>query len=685
MRKFVLAGLTCAGILALLPDTAMAHGGQYRGPGDVVPPSPGGGRGTGGPSGPTTGGPGGPSTPGPAGPATPGPAGPATGGPSGPAGGRGPTTGGGAQLDDDLTRWEFWWEFNKDPFIRLKDAIHTGGIQTGSDEFFLGATKRVESKDSLRPSKEDKLNNILPALKKAMESTDQRDITSSCMIAMAKIGENHTDFTLKSVFEPCLKKNDQEIRETAALAFGISALAEEDNVKLLVSLAKDDADGRKASGGSDVNERTRAFATYGLGLIAHATTSTDVKRKVFDALKDLLTDEKFSGRQIKVAAVNAIGLLNAKGNADADKNLVADALKALEDYYSKDLGPGELQYQSHVPPAIAKLIGRDHEKSDHYKAMFAEHLEGKGKRKTSNEQAQSCAMALGQMVKPYDDEKAADAKYVKLLLDSFHDHKDKQTKYFSILALGQIGGKELRNTLVKEFEKAKALEKGWAAIAMGVFAFKKYEAAKATQSAVEIENAFGDSLKGALDEKNPSALAGITVALGLCQYLNAADAVRALLSKKKSDDELAGYLCIGLALMNDTRSIEDIRQIVQEAVRRPDLLKQAAIALGKLGDKTVADELQKHLTSDEAPNLAKLSAVASALGFIGDRRTIEPLKKMLFDEQATPLSRAFAAVALGGVADKEQLPWNSKIGVNMNYRASVETLTDRVAGILDIL
>ena len=31
------------------------------------------------------------------------------------------------------------------------------------------------------------------------------------------------------------------------------------------------------------------------------------------------------------------------------------------------------------------------------------------------------------------------------------------------------------------------------------------------------------------------------------------------------------------------------------------------------------------------------------------------------------------------------VPWNSKIAINMNYRASVETLTNRVSGILDIL
>ncbi len=80
-----------------------------------------------------------------------------------------------------------------------------------------------------------------------------------------------------------------------------------------------------------------------------------------------------------------------------------------------------------------------------------------------------------------------------------------------------------------------------------------------------------------------------------------------------------------------------------------------------------------------------MAAIASALGLIGDRSTIDPLIDMLQDESLTAITRAFAAVALGGVADKELLPWNSKIGSNSNYRAAVETLTNQSSGILDIL
>src|SRR5262245_43553040 len=216
MKNLFLAGLTSASLIALLAQTGYAHGGQYRGPGDVVPPSPGGGRGT-GPSGPSTGGPGGPATPGPGGPATRGPSGPTTGGPVGPGGGRAPTTGGrGIRLDDDLDKWAYWWEFNKDPFIRLKDAIGSGGVASAGDEDFLGAARKAEGKDTMRPTDEEKQTRILPALEKAIDSTDQRDINSSCMVAMAKIGKDDLPDGrhLEDVLLPRLKKSDQEVSET---------------------------------------------------------------------------------------------------------------------------------------------------------------------------------------------------------------------------------------------------------------------------------------------------------------------------------------------------------------------------------------------------------------------------------------------------------------------------------------
>ena len=89
---------------------------------------------------------------------------------------------------------------------------------------------------------------------------------------------------------------------------------------------------------------------------------------------------------------------------------------------------------------------------------------------------------------------------------------------------------------------------------------------------------------------------------------------------------------------------------------------------------------------NEAKTLSTQAAIASALGFIGDARSIDPLVEMLASTDVTPKARAFAGVALGIVADKETLPWNSKISVDINYRANTTSLTSpEGTGILDIL
>lgn len=675
MKKLLLSGLALATVLASAPDL-YAHGGQYRGPGDVVPPNPGGGRGSGpGASGPNTPGPAGPNTPGPSGPSTPGPSGPATGGPAASSGPAAASTGPrGAAIGDDLTRWSFWWEFNKDPFIRLKDAINAGGITTGSDDFYLGGARREEASDTLKPAKLTIINEILPALKQALEATDNRDITSSCIVAIAKIGEDHPSFKVLPILEERLKSNDQEIRETAALAMGISQMA--DAMPNLLHLVKDGPEGRALTNRSEVDVRTRSFAAYGVGLVAYASSNTDLKRSAFDGLKELLNGN--GDRNLKVAAINGIRLIRTNPEAgEKEQKLRDEMVDTLWSYYTKELGQGDQQIQAHVPTAIASILGRGGDTKGTYKERLAGELEEKfGKRNISI--YQSAAIALGQLCTTAKD----DQKYCKLLDDHAGKGRDSQAKYFSVMALADIGGNDNRNLLLKRLDKGKDQEKSWAAISLGVLAF---ETAKAAGKGATADATIGRALHDVLNnEKNDEVLSAAAVALGLCKYNDAADDLRKLMEKYKKRDDFAGYISIGLALMNDTSSKEVIREIVKTSIRRPELLKQAAIALGKMGDKQVASDLTELLAAPDK-NVAKLSAIASALGFIGDKRSIAPLKAMLFDQSITELSRAFAAVALGGIADKEDLPWNSKIACGLNYRASVETLTNESSGILDIL
>ena len=694
MKKLILSGIALAVATFSVADLAWAHGGQYRGPGDTVPPNPGGRGGrTPGPSGPSTPGPGGPSTPGPGGPSTPGPAGPGTGGPGGPGPAAGPTTGG-IQIEDDLNRWEFWWEFNKDPFIKLKEAIHQGGVVSESDEFYLGSGTQRIANDTLKPSETQILQIILPKLHQALESTDNRDIVSSCMVAMAKVGKNTDQINILDAFKKRLTEKDQEIRETAAVAMGISQMTEA--VPALIDLAKDTPAGRKLCARDGVDYRTRSFSIYGLGLVAFASSDNAVKSQIFAALKDIVDNDKAPERDIRVAAINAVALVRPDSSTEEGRALLTNALDTLDAYWSKELGPGEQVIQSHVPPAVAKLYEGFDVQSDaklatrreEYKKSWLAEVEGKAKVKRSHASIiQSAIVGIGRLCDPVNDKDKAgnklDLQCAKAVEEYAAKGSDEQARYFALMALGQMGGVTPREILMEALRKgSKALERPWAAISLGVLAFREMERADV---GAQVDTLLGQELVKQLDNKNPGTRAAMAIALGLCKYKDAGPTIQQLLETDKNRDELAGYMCIALALMKQTEAVQQIQDIVSTSTRRPIRLRQAAIALGKLGDKSAAQILMKMLTDDSEPDLAKMSAIASALGFIGDQRTIDPLVKMLFDTNLPPLSRAFSAVALGGVADKELLPWNSKIAVNMNYRAAVETLTNQSVGILDIL
>jgi HEAT repeat protein len=88
---------------------------------------------------------------------------------------------------------------------------------------------------------------------------------------------------------------------------------------------------------------------------------------------------------------------------------------------------------------------------------------------------------------------------------------------------------------------------------------------------------------------------------------------------------------------------------------------------------------------EDASSLSSQAAIASALGFIGDSRSIDPLLEMFEDRDLTDRARAFAAVALGIVGDRDLLAWSSKFSVDINYFVLSETLVSGGNGVLEIL
>jgi hypothetical protein len=584
----------------------------------------------------------------------------------------------------DLTTWDLWWELNRHPYLQLKDAVHEGGTTTGMDDLWMGGNRRREGIDSLKPTRDQIQREVLPALRRAIDATDNRDIASSCMVAMAKVGEDHPEFTLVDVFEPRLRRGDQEIRETAALALGIAARIGHGELDLLAGLALDDSTGRKAYGG-EVDMRTRAFALYGLGLIGAEHRDPAVKARVLAVGKRIVEDRSTSERNLKVAAIHALGLLDVGASDTAELRLREAAVATLGDYLAQELGAGQALIQAHCPTAIAKLVRRDAAAAAPWKERFAAILRGDDGRRGAD-LARSCALALGQLCTAFDAATSPDAAASTLLARTFADHRDAQTRYFAVLALGQIGGDRNRAFLLDKLRSAnKALERPWCALALGVMARNTARAAIAAGREVVADEDLGAALLLELEHaKAPEYVSALGVALGLARHRDAGSVLleRALADVQK--EKQAGYLVLAVGMLGDRAAVPELRRLLDNSARRPELLRQTATALGLLGDKGVADLLLAKL-AEERTNVATFSALAAALGLIGDCRSIAPLQKLLFDSTRSDLTRAFAAVSLGGIADRAKLPWHVRIAADLNYRAAVETLINSQSGILDIL
>jgi hypothetical protein len=673
--------------LACLLDPALAHGGQYRGPGEVVPPSNSSG------SSATK------SQPGSGGSGNSG----ATGTPSGPAT---PTSGSGAPssgsiaggkargiaIDDDLGRWEFWWEFGKDPLLRLRDAIYAAS-RTPEDDL-LGARRALHARVAVQRPTDDDLDKVAQALARRLTTTTSRDVVSGCTVALAKIGRDSPDWRLLDLFSPLLASNDQERRETAALAIGIAGKPNAAESEALHGLVLDDARGRRLSGGAAVNERTRAFAAFGLGLLLARATDPAMARGVSAPLLQVLESPDDHGRELRVAAAEALSLLPRSLPGPAGKLLRRRIVQSLGDWYLRDLGPGERLLQAHVPPAIARLLPADDPTTPYWRDLFQADLRssldavpgaGQATRSSNLFIAQSCALALGGLCTAWDAADSPDAAAAELLLACHRSHRDQQTRSFALLALARIGGARARDALLREFDRAgKAIEQPWCAMALGVLAARQRETAAAA-GGDEHDDVLANLLATAFAEaRNPSAIGALAVALGLAGHVEAVDAMTKVLLDNVQRDDIAGYVALGLGLLRDVRAVPDLRSTMAASARRPFVLMQCVRALGLIGDQSVNDLLCAELAAASG-NLLRLAAAAQALGQIGDRRSIEPLLRMLEDDKLGELTTAFVAVALGSICDKDPLPWNSAFATHTNYRAATTTLTNGQSGILDIL
>jgi HEAT repeat protein len=633
--------------LGLLPATGMAHGGQYKGPSDAGGSS----GGSGGNSAPPTN---------PGGAAAPGPGAPASGGSvtSGATGGgktrgesqRGATTGAGTlEIATSYETWEFWWENNKDQYLNLKSRVVKVTNQSGSSGALTGRGRQSDARSTKRPSLELINGEVLPALTALVTSSDKRDIIDSGILAMSRAAQADSADLVINTATPLLDHQELSVQTAAALSLGI--MGSPKALPTVTALMTNSAEGRKLVGGGDVPQLVRAFGALSEGLIDDPSS---VKNLI-----DIVENTKDSERDIKVAALVALGLVNSTAKNDAYQYLV------------KKLGDEKLDsiIASYVPTSLGKLGNAE---------AVPELLKVFVSKDTDVFVRQSAAIGLGQLAS------LNQAEVVKALKEYIAEGKDQQTRHFCFISLAQIGRRaatagldgvdaghaELVKLFGDEIRKpSNAAHRSWAGLAAAIY----------TQKFTEGQPVLVERLRDAWEKENDlSYKSAFGIALGL---LHIDDMGKKLFDEFQStkDPDHKGYTAVALGFLTYTDSADVLRQQSQIKSLTPTYRLQVATGLGLMGDAQAVSTLVATLQTAET--LGVSSAVAKALGLIGDTEAVAPLLDIAQDAKKQDIVRAFACVALGIVCEKTDLPWNARISANNNYRARVPAIDE----VLDIL
>ena len=653
-------------LCACLAHSSWAHGGMYAGP-------PGG-------AGPFSGGAGGGAGFGPGATATM------------------PTTAPQDTLSDPA-QWQYWWRHNRSPYLALKLHVRANGVSSGADGVFL--SDGLGPQLSLAPSEAQVRGQIVPALFAALEQESDNDLVTGILVALAKIGSDGSAADaarFEAVMKRRLRDPSQEIRETAAVALGI--LASPSALPTLAHLLWDTQEGRALVGEGEVNYRTRAFAAYGLGLAGARAASEIDRQQIVAILRHALESDETRTRDVEVACVIALGLVPlatlelpvAAVAAPRREQPPESARVSQLDYLLAILRDEEHSntVRAHCPAALTRLlVGLPEPLHAQYReAIAGECLARIEADDDANEIVESCVQALGAL--GTSDAGALDVRLRRVLAAIPKDLADAQARAFALIASAEAGAQlgadptgpglaPARDFLLEQLASGKNALQPWAALAAGVLARRLSNADPHHPALGALQLHLRVALEG---ERAHERVAACALGAGLARADECAPQLLKLLDKELQDDA-RGSVALALALLDHREAIAPLRALVARSKYRPELLLQSAMALAILGDKQLPAQLAGMLA--EAHSLAAQSALASALGYTGDQRSVAPLLQLLNSRLVTAKARAFAAVALGNVADKELLPWNAKIGLDLNYRAAPATLTDpNGAGILDL-
>lgn len=313
---------------------------------------------------------------------------------------------------DGPRRWEFWWELNRDRFLRMAAGRNIGTVSGGAMASIWGGAERQPAWVEESEVRLKIVGALLPRL--ASRNEEER---GQAAIALGKTRVSAAFGPLRKLLE----NGSPADRRAASLALGY--LGEPAAVPLLAGYLSR----------IGVPPAERAFAAIGLGILGSPESATVLERALGRSLA-------FRGSgivELQVAAATALGVLGQDRSADLlarvagtkngiDGSVRASALVAL----------GRINAERSLPVLLAGLGAGD------------------------VELRRAAAQALGQT-------RRADAN--GKLLTAFLKDPDLQVRNFAAMSMARIGGPNVANALLGGLHRTNSRsQRGFVALALGV-------------------------------------------------------------------------------------------------------------------------------------------------------------------------------------------------------------------------
>lgn len=568
----------------------------------------------------------------------------------------------GPDLGPSKHPWVTWWELYKGDFLRVKTAVRRGGTTTGSADFFLGQDASDARPPAAREVRREVVaTRILPALLAELDRSGGPDAVIEALLALGRLAPSLTAAEFRPVqrsIETQLRASNQLVAEAAAIALGASS--REEVLGTLQHLLADGDAGRKLAGG-EVPQRVRAYAAYGIGLVARASAREDVRRFAVASLARTLDSLDRSHADTAAACVLAMGLVPLETWVVRDPGGVPEpvsssrvaVLRRLEELLAARR-TSRLDVRALVPLALARM-GADlpEGRREELKSWWAESVLAavpRGRRDGGDFTA-SLALALGTLGDGDDD--PLDARVRAALVD-LASGSELGTRHEALLAIGRVAARPgeganpsrhrdaLAAVLLSDLERGRSPTRAFSGTALALAVRGLREQGQA------VPETWSDALGKALaSARAPEDQVAAAVAIALAGDVRHTALVHETFASVPKGWERC-QVALAMGLLGESSSRTLLREFALESTQKPRELRAATEALALIGDHAFAAELVAQLPGLQPQ---QLQAYVTALGAIGEPQAVDALLASLTESSTGASLRGTLCRALGTIAD----------------------------------